>query len=107
MIVVNFHQRTPLVVNFRIDTPVTVGGAAAPGTLVSMEDGYDASEGEYPAAPLGTGTAGAITRSNVFIVTTPSAADENNDVKFPLKAMLLALEDNPGQDDTKWKILTA
>ncbi len=107
MMTVNFYKRTPLVVNFRIDTPVETGSAAAPGTLIMMEDGFDASTGLYPAAPLGSGTAGAIMRSNAFLVTTPSVADGSNDVKFPTRCILVALVDNPGQMDANWKKITA
>lgn len=89
-----------ITVNFQITAPISTGGGVR-----SVVDcgGYNASGGTYPAAG-GTGTSGAIKRGNQFDVTTPSVADGNGDIKFPLGAVLRALVDAPGQVDANWKI---
>lgn len=75
-----------------------------PGIAYPLPDPYDASSGLYPEAPLGSGVAGIIMRGNIFDVSVGSPPDGDENVKFPIRSTLRALVDNPGQDDTKWKI---
>lgn len=80
------------------------------GMVSIMDDPYDASVGTIgtPLFPStgGTGAAGAIQKGNAFEVSVfgyVPGSDESQGV--PVGTLLIALEDNPAQDPTKWRIL--
>lgn len=80
------------------------------GIVSIMDDPYDASVGTI-GSPLfpstgGTGAAGAIQKGNAFEVSVfgyVPGSDESQGV--PVGTLLIALDDNPAQDPTKWRIL--
>lgn len=76
------------------------GGGSAEGTLIFME-AFDASDDLFPEIG-GTGSLGVVMRGNVF----PLSQGGTLDGEFvPSKSLLVALEDEPEQDATKWRII--
>ena len=75
------------------------------GGIVPVFMGYfDASGGAYPVAGMGSGSGGQIKNRNHWEVEIASHPDIEGNVKFPIGAIVTSLEDNPGQNDAKWRI---
>lgn len=73
---------------------------------LTIRGGYDVSITEAFPITGGTGTVGAIQSGNMFPVTVGGNIDLGSGPEFiPVGSILLALEDLPAQDPTKWRIL--
>jgi hypothetical protein len=68
---------------------------------VILLGGVDISGDTFPIAG-GTGAGGSIEQGNQFHVTVGGTLDGED---IPVKSILQALEDAPGQDATKWRII--
>lgn len=74
------------------------------GLTRSMGD-YDASSNLFPETG-GSGVGGAVENGNIFRVTVPGdLIIDGAPETVPVNTLLWAMDDNPGQDDTKWRVL--
>lgn len=105
----NTRLRVYTILKNMIDSMGSADGSKRPLILCA---GTDFSSGDYPETG-GTGLAdddhadGWVQRGNIFPVSIASPEDGNGDVKFPPRCWAIAMDDDPGQDDSKWNIIYA
>lgn len=78
---------------------------------LTLQASYDLSDtNDFPLSG-GTGDSGEVLRGNIFPVSSPDNdgtldwGDGDGPVLVPNGALLLALDDDPGSDPTKWRQL--
>lgn len=69
--------------------------------MVTMSYKFDASVNSYPPDTVGSGPSGIILQGNCIFVDEAGTDGDGNDLFEGM--MLIALEDQPGNDGTKWK----
>lgn len=73
--------------------------------LPRMMGNYDASSNLFPETG-GSGVGRAVEQGNIFLVTTPGDLTiDGTPETVPFGTILWALDDSPGQDDTKWRVI--